>query len=220
MNTDRLRCARGNTRVHLRRNILLVSLGVIALVALSGRDLTTTAAESPGLQQEDKLKDSKFITEGSRLFAPSCGNAYCHGTSGVGGGAPRLRGKGFDSAYLFKTIANGIPGTGMLSFKSELSEEQIWKLVAFIMADGKTDGSTSETAVPDKPATKSSTVPLKSAAPAEVSSSVGDMQPVGLCSSIPGKQRVANGVIHSPVKGPQSAPTSRRSEISRRENYS
>lgn len=87
--------------------------------------------------QADKLKDSQFIAEGAKLFAPSCGNAYCHGTGGIGGGAPRLRGTVFEPAYLFKTISNGIPGTGMLSFKSEFSEEQIWKLAAFVMSDAK-----------------------------------------------------------------------------------
>lgn len=84
-------------------------------------------------QSEDKLKDPRIIAEGAKLFAPTCGNAYCHGSGGMGGGAPMLRGKS-DAASLFKIISNGIPGTSMLSFKSELSEEQIWKLVAFIMS--------------------------------------------------------------------------------------
>lgn len=175
MNTDRLRCARANTTMHLRRCLLLIYPGVIAFVILSGRDLQPTASAAPASHQEDKLKDSQFIAEGARLFAPSCGNAYCHGTAGVGSGAPRLRGKGLDAAYLFKTIANGIPGTGMLSFRPELSEEQIWKLVAFIMADVKTGNVASETAIADKPAPLS-TVPMKSTAHAETSSQVGDAQ--------------------------------------------
>jgi putative heme-binding domain-containing protein len=87
------------------------------------------------VQLEAKLKDPQFIAEGSKLFGPTCGNAYCHGTGGAGGGAPRLRGKGLESSYLFKSISNGIPGTVMPSFKAELSEEQVWKLIAFIMAD-------------------------------------------------------------------------------------
>lgn len=175
MNTDRLRCARGNTSGYLRQGMLLVYLGVIALVILSAR-VQPTASATPGLHQEEKLKNARFIAEGSRLFAPSCGNAYCHGTDGVGGGAPRLRGKVLEAPYLFKTIANGIPGTGMLSFKSELSEEQIWKLVAFIMADAKTDGVGSEASVTDKPGPRSPAVPMKSAPPAAASSLVGDAQ--------------------------------------------
>src|SRR5512144_1586373 len=88
-----------------------------------------------GSQASGSLTDPQFIAEGARLFATSCGNAYCHGTGGGGGGAPRLRGKGLESSYLFKSISNGIPGTAMPSFKSELSEEQVWKLIAFIMSD-------------------------------------------------------------------------------------
>jgi putative heme-binding domain-containing protein len=52
----------------------------------------------------------------------------------MGGGAPRLRGRDLDGAYIFKTITNGVPGTPMLGFKSELTEEQRWKLVAFILS--------------------------------------------------------------------------------------
>jgi putative heme-binding domain-containing protein len=176
MNTDRLRCARENHSFSLHRCILLGYLGGIALVTLSGMDLQPTASASLGLQQDEKLKDSQFIAEGSTLFARSCGNAYCHGTGGVGGGAPRLRGKGLDAAYLFKTIANGIPGTGMLSFKAELSEEQIRKLVAFIMADAKTGSARSEAPFADKPSPRSPTVPVNSAAPAAASSLAGDAQ--------------------------------------------
>ena len=87
--------------------------------------------------QTDKLKDPQFIAEGAKLFAPSCGNAYCHGSGGIGGGAPRLRGKSLEAPYLFKTISNGVPGTAMVSFKGEFSQEQIWKLVAFVMSDVK-----------------------------------------------------------------------------------
>ncbi|HWO02370.1 MAG TPA: c-type cytochrome [Blastocatellia bacterium] len=84
-----------------------------------------------------KLKDPEFISEGARLFAPNCGSGYCHGANGVGGGAPKLRGKELNANYVFKTISNGISGTAMLSFKTDFSEEQIWKLVAFILSDSK-----------------------------------------------------------------------------------
>lgn len=176
MNTFRLRCARGTLSVCLRRYVLLAYLSALALVLLSGIELQPTAAASLGLRQEDKLKDSQLIAEGSTLFASSCGNAYCHGTGGVGGGAPRLRGKALDAAYLLKTIANGIPGTGMLSFKTELSDEQIWKIVAFLMSDAKTGSARSEAGVADKPAPRSPAFPMKSAAPPAASSLVGDAQ--------------------------------------------
>lgn len=160
----------------LRRSVALAFVAFIALLPFTGRHSNVTASASIGLQREEKLKDPQFIAEGAKLFAPSCGNAYCHGTGGVGGGAPRLRGKGPDSAYLFKAISNGIPGTGMLSFKSELSEEQIWKLVAFIMSDAKTDPATSAAGVADKPALPSLPVVAKSRDATSDSSMAGDVR--------------------------------------------
>lgn len=156
--------------------MVLFYVGVIAFAIPAGRYLQLAAFASVGVQREEKLKDPQFIAEGAKLFAPSCGNAYCHGTGGVGGGAPRLRGKGLESAYLFKTISNGIPGTGMLSFKSELSEERIWKLVAFIMSDAKSAAAASGAPVADKPASPSSTVSVKPAAATASSSLAGDVQ--------------------------------------------
>jgi putative heme-binding domain-containing protein len=131
------------------RSVALVFVGVVGVVLLTIGQPRRTVSAAP---QADKLKDPQFIAEGAKLFATSCGNAYCHGSGGVGGGAPRLRGKGLEAAYLFKTISSGISGTAMLSFKAELSEEQIWKLVAFVMSDVKsTPDAKPETSVADKP---------------------------------------------------------------------
>ena len=91
-----------------------------------------------GPQADARLTDPQFIAEGSRLFATSCGNAYCHGVEGKGGGAPGLRGKVLVAEDTFRIISTGVANTSMPSFKTELSEEQIWKLVAFIQSDPKT----------------------------------------------------------------------------------
>src|SRR5260370_5954714 len=114
--------------------------GVLIVVPLI---LSATANHEPRVnvslsaQQESKLKDSGFITEGAKLFMPNCSSAYCHGSDGMGGGAPKLRDKGLDAPYLFKTISNGISGTPMRPFKSEMSEEKIWQLAAYIMSPPK-----------------------------------------------------------------------------------
>lgn len=114
-----------------------------ALLLLPFVPVFVTAAHRAGaaLQASGRLEDPQFIAEGARLYATNCGNAYCHGTGGMGGGGPKLRDKGLESGYVFKSISNGIPGTSMPGFKSELSEEQIWKLVAFVLSDtGPADG--------------------------------------------------------------------------------
>jgi putative heme-binding domain-containing protein len=46
--------------------------------------------------------------------------------------------------YVFKTISNGIGGTPMVGFKSDLTEEQRWKLVAFILSPVGAKESTAE----------------------------------------------------------------------------
>jgi putative heme-binding domain-containing protein len=94
---------------------------------------------APSNAQTDKLKDPQSIAEGARLFAPTCGTGYCHGSGGSGGGAPKLRGRNFEPDYLFKTISNGVAGTPMIPFKSQYSEDQIWRLVAYIMSDAAVD---------------------------------------------------------------------------------
>ena len=109
-----------------------------------------------GFQVNHRLTDPQYIAEGAKLFATSCGNAYCHGTGGNGGGAPRLRGKGLEAAHAFKAISNGLPGTSMPSFKSDLSEAQIWKLVAFIMSDASANFPSPADALPAAPASTDS----------------------------------------------------------------
>jgi putative heme-binding domain-containing protein len=125
-----------------------------------------------GSQVSVTLTDPQIIAEGAKLFATSCGNAYCHGTGGNGGGAPRLRGKGLEAAYAFKTISTGLPGTSMPGFKSELSEEQVWKVVAFILSDAKVGAASPADGVKAAP---SSALPVKPAG-AVTGSLVGNAQ--------------------------------------------
>ena len=84
-----------------------------------------------------KLKDPEFIAAGSKLFAPTCGSGYCHGTGGMGGGAPRIRDIGLDPAFAFKRISDGAPGTAMMGFKEQFNNEELWKLVAFLLSSSK-----------------------------------------------------------------------------------
>lgn len=145
--------------------LLLISLPV--LVAAANR-------VGSALQANRRLTDPQLIAEGARLFGPSCGNAYCHGTGGNGGGAPRLRGKDLEAAYVFKSISNGIPGTPMPGFKAELSEEQIWRLVAFVVSDAKTN-ATVDSAL-NSPTTPSATAPRNSGEAKLASALVGSPQ--------------------------------------------
>jgi len=137
--------AEGGSQQRMRREssasrvvVLILFLAVLAFFSVRG-SFGSAVCQAQISPNGDRPKDPQFISEGAKLFAPVCGNAYCHGASGKGGGAPRLRGRGLDPVYLFKTISSGISGTAMLSFKSEFSDEQIWKIVAFIMSDAATN---------------------------------------------------------------------------------
>ncbi|HKP86333.1 MAG TPA: c-type cytochrome [Blastocatellia bacterium] len=128
------------TRLNLR--LLAAALFSSLVAAFFAGETLNSRAFAPLVSsfvstQGDKLKDSRSIEEGARLFGPNCSSGYCHGAGGAGGGGPRLRGKALDADYVFKVISNGVAGTPMMAFKSELSEEEIWKLVAYIMSEAK-----------------------------------------------------------------------------------
>jgi mono/diheme cytochrome c family protein len=85
--------------------------------------------------------DAKAIAEGAKIYSGesnpvvNCGS--CHGKDGkpVKKGARDLRdpknvGR-FSDSFWFWRIAEGIPKTKMKAWKSLLSEEQIWQVMAF-----------------------------------------------------------------------------------------
>jgi putative heme-binding domain-containing protein len=87
--------------------------------------------------QSEKSGPNPFDTAegaaaGGALFQTHC--TYCHGANGEGGrGADLTSGvyrRGGSDANLYTTIRNGIPGTEMPSVR--VSEDDVWKLVAFV----------------------------------------------------------------------------------------
>jgi len=76
--------------------------------------------------------DAAAIAEGRKLFYRSC--AECHG-DGTGGSGPDLTDNtwlcGGSDAQIFATVAYGRPG-GMPSWSSDLKDDEIWKIIAFI----------------------------------------------------------------------------------------
>jgi putative heme-binding domain-containing protein len=162
--------AKGNSSpsfLNFRRAPLPVNLAYVAaglfIILPFGLAVSPWPSQALTGQQGEKLKDPGFIAAGAKLFLPNCSSAYCHGSGGKGGGAPPLRDKGLEAAYLFKTISNGISGSPMRAFKSELSEEKIWQLVAYIMSPAKAGEMNA--------AAGSGSAPIGTAAPA--SKSVG-----------------------------------------------
>ena len=104
----------------------LLSMVVVVLAVMGG------VASSLGLGQEPTRDE--LIVAGRRVFAGSCGMAYCHGSDGAGGSGPRLRDRGFTAARLKRVITDGIPGTAMPAFGKGLKPEQITQLVAYLLS--------------------------------------------------------------------------------------
>ena len=81
-----------------------------------------------------KLEDPAAIGKGSAIFAAKCGIGYCHGKEGKAGRGPRLAGRKWEKGDLFTTISNGTTNSLMPAFKSQLSADEIWSAVAYILS--------------------------------------------------------------------------------------
>jgi len=82
------------------------------------------------------LDDPTVVADGAKRFSASC-TGYCHGSEGRVSRAPKLRGNTYDPAFLYSRIADGYPigpKGPMPAFKTMLSPEVIWKIVAYVMS--------------------------------------------------------------------------------------
>lgn len=85
--------------------------------------------------------DAKIIEEGRKIYFgeahPLVACTACHGQNGqpVRSGAglrDQKHTSRFSDSYWFWRVAEGIPKAGMMPWKSLLSEDQIWQVVAFV----------------------------------------------------------------------------------------
>jgi len=92
-------------------------------------------------QTANNPPDPEAAAGGGAAFRPYC--TPCHGVRGEGGRGPDLtRGvysAGDKDADLFRTIANGVPGTEMPGFAADLRDEDIRHIVAFIRSIARHD---------------------------------------------------------------------------------
>ena len=106
-----------------------------------------TAQAGPTAEQPKKLNpytgDEEKIAEGRKLYLRW--NCYgCHGSMGGGGMGRPLNDEqwlyGGDDASVLESIKEGTPG-GMPSLKDRLTEDEIWKIIAYIRSYYKGDPS-------------------------------------------------------------------------------
>jgi mono/diheme cytochrome c family protein len=103
-----------------------------ACAALAGAGCSGAGASSPASQYAD---DPDALARGEGLFKGACG-AYCHGLKPDNRDAVFLFDcswkNGASDAEIFGVISNGVGGTQMPAWGGALSEEDRWKLVAFL----------------------------------------------------------------------------------------
>lgn len=111
------------------------ALLIIFLMTAAGLHAGTPAA---GAGDAGKVMKNAFegkaeaIKEGEKIFDAKCSECHMDGTGGAG---PNLTDDtwiyGGSDAEVFETISSGRKG-GMPSWKGDLSNDDIWKVIAFI----------------------------------------------------------------------------------------
>lgn len=84
------------------------------------------------------ISNDQIVQAGQKLYQMNC--ASCHGAKGdLVGGIPTARNlvegqwkAGAGAIAHFKVLQNGLPGTGMVSFKAQLSPVERWAVVHFV----------------------------------------------------------------------------------------
>lgn len=99
---------------------------------------------------------AQHIEAGRRLYAGSCGNSYCHGSEGKGGGGPILRDRLFRVGYLRSIITEGSDGTPMPGFKNRMTALEINQVVAYLLSLSLGKGDKPEQVFAAKPTSTNS----------------------------------------------------------------
>jgi mono/diheme cytochrome c family protein len=112
--------------------VAAATLATLLLAAGLGRAGECPPAERTGAID---LCDVVHIREGEAIFNGLCAG-YCHGSEGRAKRGPALRRRAdLDEVTLYYLITNGRQrGNPMPAFKGLLSEEQIWKVIAYIVS--------------------------------------------------------------------------------------
>jgi len=122
------------TRSKVRKQPLLKhSLAGAALVLMASVACAQGIA-APDLRQ---LADPQWIAQGRETFVQTCGN--CHGAEGDAGKARPFRERvDWDPQAIHDVIANGRRrgANVMPAWKDSLSEDEIWRITAYIRSLG------------------------------------------------------------------------------------
>jgi mono/diheme cytochrome c family protein len=108
------------------------------LVALLASAWLPSVARAQDFKQPFDLKTPAVIAEGQSLFNRRCAGR-CHGVDGMEGfDGATLAGKPYlTPPYVLAILIGGRPGTAMPSWADRLSNDELWKIIAFLSALGE-----------------------------------------------------------------------------------
>ena len=122
-----------------RRCARLAALLALSAASLQVVDANAQAHQPPRVEHDDYAwahesnpftGDADAITQGRRLYRSTC--YICH--LDTGGRGPDLRKSKLKGQDFIRIVLNGKKGTQMPPWKGKLSEEQMWKILAFLEA--------------------------------------------------------------------------------------
>ena len=108
------------------------------MAALLGLTALPFVAQAQEYKPPSDLTSPGMIADGRVFFNQRCAGR-CHGVDGQEGEAEGtvLVGKAYLApTYVFAILISGRPGSPMPSWNGRLSDDELWKLIAFVSALG------------------------------------------------------------------------------------
>jgi mono/diheme cytochrome c family protein len=113
----------------MRRWIVTALVGLVSLPFI---------AQAQDFKPPSNLKSPAMIADGRAFFNRRCAGR-CHGVDGQEGeqNNSMLVGKAYlDPVFVYVTLITGRPGSAMPSWKDRLSDDELWKVIAFMSSLG------------------------------------------------------------------------------------
>lgn len=120
-------------------NRIVIGVPLVCALVLGASHASGQAHQPPKVEADDyawQYADNPFsgdpeaIAAGRRLYRSTC--YICHGNTGARG--PNLRKSPLKGQSFIKVVINGRKGTQMPAWKGKLTEEEMWRILAYIEA--------------------------------------------------------------------------------------
>lgn len=126
-------------RAETGRLFRFLTIAGAAVMLATGIDLNAQRGGGPpsaGAPANPAIGNREAITEGEKLYNETC--TPCHGKDGIGGelgppvAAQNRRYLRRTDPEIFDAVKNGIAGTQMPPYTGQFTDDQIWKITAYI----------------------------------------------------------------------------------------